>query len=135
MPAPRSRVLVAVATSLVLLTIGTIGAVRAGLAGADFMFDLEQARPPLARIAPTIAPAPPPRQARKVAVVIIDGLRYDTSVGLPHLEAWRAAGATSVWLQRGGALAQPLTGFWKSPAAVPLSAAVTLWAATAAGRR
>lgn len=96
MSAPRPRVLVTVATALVLLTIGVVGAVWAGLAGADFMFDLEQPRPPLAAIAPTLAPAPPPRQARRVVVVIIDGLRYDTSVGLPHLETWRAAGASGI---------------------------------------
>ena len=41
-----------VAAAIALVILGGVGAVKAGLAGADFTFDLEQARPPLANIAP-----------------------------------------------------------------------------------
>jgi hypothetical protein len=82
--------------AIVLVVVGGIAALRAGLVGVDFMGDLEQTRSPLARSAPAIVDAGTPRLARRVAVVIVDGLRRDKSVGLPYLDKLRAAGVDAV---------------------------------------
>ena len=82
-----------VAAAITLLVLGAVGAVKAGLAGADFMFDLEQSQPALSRIAPEIRDPGTPRLARRVYVVIIDGLRLDKSYDLPFLDELRRRGA------------------------------------------
>lgn len=71
--------------------LGGIGAVKAGLAGADFMFDLEQP-PALATVAPALPDPHTPRLARRVFLVIIDGLRLDKSFQLPFLDELRRRG-------------------------------------------
>ncbi|MBL0213579.1 MAG: alkaline phosphatase family protein [Myxococcales bacterium] len=81
-----------VAAALVLLVLGSIGAVQAGRSGASFMSDLEIVQPPLARIEPAIQDARTPRLARRVYLVIIDGLRSDRSYELPFLDSLRRAG-------------------------------------------
>ncbi|CAN5914256.1 hypothetical protein BH11MYX3_BH11MYX3_12930 [soil metagenome] len=81
-----------VIASLILLALGSIGAVQAALSGASFMRDLEIAQPPLAKIEPAIHPAGTPRLARRVYLVIIDGLRADRSYELPFLDSLRRAG-------------------------------------------
>jgi hypothetical protein len=81
-----------VAAAVALLVLGGIGAVKAGLAGADFMYDLEQVQPALARIEPIVDPTPTPRLARRVFVIVIDGLRYDKSYELPFLDELRRRG-------------------------------------------
>jgi hypothetical protein len=81
-----------VAAAIALLCLGAIGAVQAGLAGARFMFDLEQARPALVRFAPTVNPPGTPRLARRVVVAILDGLRLDRSYQLPYLDELRRRG-------------------------------------------
>ncbi|HET9993370.1 MAG TPA: alkaline phosphatase family protein, partial [Kofleriaceae bacterium] len=68
-------------------------AVKAGLAGADFMYDLEQAQPALAKTAPVLPDPHTPRLARRVFLVIIDGLRLDKSYELPFLDELRRRGA------------------------------------------
>ncbi|MEZ4366767.1 MAG: alkaline phosphatase family protein [Kofleriaceae bacterium] len=82
---------VALATALVLVGIGLVGAIRAGLVGAAFMYDLELSRSPLASHPPLLADAPA-RTTRRVALVIVDGLRYDASRTMPQLARWRADG-------------------------------------------
>ncbi len=82
-----------VATAIVLTVLGGFGAIKAGLAGADFMYDLEQVQPPLARTAPTLPDPHTPRFARRVFLVIIDGLRLDKSYELPFLDDLRRHGA------------------------------------------
>ena len=62
-------------TAIVLLGLGGLGAVKAGLTGGDFMFDLEQVQPALAKTAPVLPDPHTPRLARRVFVVIVDGLR------------------------------------------------------------
>jgi hypothetical protein len=81
-----------VVAAVLLVAIGTVGAFRAGSAGVDFMNALEQPRSPLSRTEPTLVDAGTPRLARRVVVVIIDGLRYDRSYGLPYLDELRRAG-------------------------------------------
>ncbi|HTR49858.1 MAG TPA: alkaline phosphatase family protein [Kofleriaceae bacterium] len=81
-----------VAAALTLLVLGAVGAVKAGLAGGDFMFDLEQAQPPLATVAPAVVESHTPRLARRVFLVIVDGLRLDKSYDLPFLDELRRRG-------------------------------------------
>jgi hypothetical protein len=87
-----------VAAALALVVLGAVGAVRAGLAGAHFMFDLEQTTPALAKVAPTLPDPGTPRLARRVYVVIIDGLRFDKSYELPFLDELRRRGVDT-WAQ------------------------------------
>jgi type I phosphodiesterase/nucleotide pyrophosphatase len=84
-----------VAAALTLLVLGGVGAVQAGLAGASFMFDLEQVEPALARTPPSIQDAHTPRLARRVFLVVIDGLRLDRSYELPFLDDLRRRGVDS----------------------------------------
>ena len=88
--APATRHVVTAAFTL--LVLGTLGAVQAGLAGASFMFDLEQVEPPLAREAPAVEDARTPRLSRRVFLVIVDGLRFDRSFELPFLDSLRRDG-------------------------------------------
>jgi hypothetical protein len=90
---PRTRQVVAAAVTL--LVLGAIGAVKAGTAGASFMQDLELADPPLAKRAPSIQDAHPPRLSGRVFLVIIDGLRLDRSYELPFLDSLRRRGVDS----------------------------------------
>jgi len=87
--APTRQVVVA---ALTILVLGALGAVQAATAGGDFMFDLEQIQPALARTAPVIDAHPTPRLARRVYVVMIDGLRLDKSYQLPFLDELRRRG-------------------------------------------
>ena len=84
-----------VAAALTLLVLGGVGAVQAGLAGASFMYDLEQVEPALARTLPSIQDAHTPRLARRVFLVVIDGLRLDRSYELPFLDDLRRRGIDS----------------------------------------
>ncbi|MGE0395805.1 MAG: alkaline phosphatase family protein [Kofleriaceae bacterium] len=81
-----------VAAALGLLILGTIGAVQAARAGASFMFDLEQVTPALARAEPALPDPHTPRLARRVFVVIVDGLGFDRSYELPFLDDLRRRG-------------------------------------------
>jgi hypothetical protein len=84
-----------VAAAIALLVLGAIGAVQAGRAGASFMFDLEQIEPALTRVAPVIEAPPAPRLARRVFLVVIDGLRLDRSFELAYLDELRRRGVDS----------------------------------------
>src|SRR5262245_42349838 len=85
-----------VVAAVTLVAIGAIGAFRAGAAGVGFMDALEQTRSPLSRAQPTLTDPGTPRLARRVVLVIIDGLRYDRSYGLPYLERLRRAGVDAL---------------------------------------
>ena len=93
-----------VAAALTLLIVGTLGAVQAAMAGGSFMHDLEQVQPALARIDPVIGDPHTPRLARRVFLVIVDGLRLDKSYQLPFLDELRRRGvdgeATALLLKR-----------------------------------
>jgi hypothetical protein len=84
-----------VAAAIALLVLGAGGAVQAGLAGASFMFDLEQVEPALARTPPAIRDPHTARLARRVFLVVIDGLRLDRSYELPFLDELRRHGVDS----------------------------------------
>ena len=91
-PKPTAPTRQVVAAAIALVILGGVGAVKAGLAGADFTFDLEQARPPLATTAPALPDPHTPRLARRVFLVIVDGLRLDKSYELPFLDELRRRG-------------------------------------------
>lgn len=78
--------------AIVLVVVGALGAWRAAVTGADFMYDLEQARSPLARSSPVIVDPHTARLARRVVLVIVDGLRWDSSRQMRYLATLRAAG-------------------------------------------
>src|SRR5262245_57998800 len=82
-----------VAAAIVLLVLGAAGAIQAGKAGLEFMTDLELAQPPLSRAEPVLDPSPTPRLARRVFLVIVDGLRLDKSYELPFFDELRRRGA------------------------------------------
>ncbi|HEY4058895.1 MAG TPA: alkaline phosphatase family protein [Kofleriaceae bacterium] len=84
-----------VAAAFALLVAATIAAIQAADAGSGFMFDLEQATPVLARATPTVPDAGTPRLARRVFVVIIDGLSLNKSYELPFLDELRRRGVDS----------------------------------------
>src|SRR3954470_24389583 len=84
-----------VAAALTLLVLGAVGAVQAGLAGASFMFDLEQVEPALSRVAPANPDPHTPRLARRVFLVVVDGLRLDRSYELAFLDELRRRGVDS----------------------------------------
>lgn len=79
-------------TAIVIAVLGSIGAVKAGLAGGEFMGDLEEVQPPLARTAPVLPDPHTPRYSRRVFLVIVDGLRLDKSYELPFLDELRRRG-------------------------------------------
>jgi len=81
-----------VVTSIILAALGAVGAVKAGLIGGDFMYALEQVQSPLAKTAPVLPDPHGPRLARRVFLVIIDGLRLDKSYELPFLDELRRRG-------------------------------------------
>lgn len=81
-----------VAWAILLVVLGAIGAVQAGLAGSRFMFDLEQDRPALSNVAPMVSDPGTPRMSRRVFLVIVDGLRLDKSYELPFLDELRREG-------------------------------------------
>ena len=87
--APTARV---VAAAVTLLLLGSVGGFQAGRAGASFMRDLEIAQPALANIAPWTDDPKTPRLARRVYLVIVDGLRNDMSYELPFLDELRRQG-------------------------------------------
>ncbi len=81
-----------VIAAVILVALGVAGAVQAALSGAAFSYDLEIAQPPLAKVEPAIQDARTPRLARRVYLVIIDGLRSDKSYELPFLDSLRRQG-------------------------------------------
>lgn len=94
-PRPTNMVWSVVA-AVMLLTAGAVAALFSGRAGSEFMFDLEQTDPALARVEPAIDPPPAPPLSRRVVLAIVDGLRLDTSRDLPYLNQLRAAGVDAV---------------------------------------
>lgn len=82
----------AVIAAIALVVVGAIGAVRAALTGADFMYDLEQPRSALARSVPVVVEPHTARLARRVVLVIVDGLRWDAARAMRYLATLRAAG-------------------------------------------
>jgi len=85
-----------VSAAVLLLVIGTWGAIQAGLSGADFMDDLEVARPPLThRPAPVVDAGTTPL-AERVVIAVVDGLRVDVSRKMPFLDELRHLGVDAI---------------------------------------
>jgi hypothetical protein len=82
--------------AVVLVFVGAVGAWRSAVTGADFMFDLEQARSALARTAPVVIDPHTDRLSRQVVLVIIDGLRVDASREMRFLDGLRERGVDGV---------------------------------------
>src|SRR5262245_57457676 len=77
--------------ALLLVAAGAM-AWYCGRATADFMPHPNLRRPPLAHAPPVVGPPAGPRLARRVVLILIDGLRLDTSYGRPFLDGLRARG-------------------------------------------
>lgn len=93
LPAPTT--LWSVATALALLFIGGWAAALAGRSGADFMDDLELPHPALGSAPPVESTPVAPALARRVVIVIVDGLRRDVASTLPLLGALGRRGIDS----------------------------------------
>lgn len=75
-----------------VLVVAVLGLALWAFRGAyTFLPSLNLRRSLVADTPPVIGPAPP-RLARRVVVVLVDGLRLDTSYGRPFLDALRARG-------------------------------------------
>lgn len=83
----RISVLAALHAGLIVIAgaLGAWGTLR-------FTPAINDPRPPLAHTAPYLEPAPGPPLARKVLVVLVDGLRRDASYDQPALDSLRARG-------------------------------------------
>lgn len=79
------------AVALVIAAVAAACAVWLGTAGADFMWELERGDPALASVPPRVDDPHTPRLARRVYLVIIDGLGRSRS-GAPFLDSLRAKG-------------------------------------------
>lgn len=75
-----------------LVAFAGMAAIRAGATGEAFMGALNRPFPALASTEPHLATEVAPRLARRVVVVIIDGLRLRDSYGLPFLDGLRRRG-------------------------------------------
>ncbi len=96
MPPRPTNTLWSIIASALLLLAGGVAAGFAGREGAHFMFDLDQTSPALARVQPLIATPPAAKQTDRVVLVIIDGLRLDTSLTMPFLNELRGRGLALV---------------------------------------
>ncbi|HEX4450137.1 MAG TPA: alkaline phosphatase family protein [Kofleriaceae bacterium] len=91
LPEPTSLGRIVVALGVIVAAAATAIAIAVSCA----TIDLELARPPLASIRPVIASSPTPRLARRVFLIIIDGLRDASSHELPELERLRGLGTSA----------------------------------------
>src|SRR5262245_53805846 len=92
MKQPRPlRAVWTVAMSILVVLVGGYAAVLSGLTAAEFQHALNDGRPALSRAAPVLGESPPPL-ARRVTIIIIDGLRLEDSYGLPTLDGLRRSG-------------------------------------------
>ena len=90
-----AQVRTVVATSLVLLVFAVAGVWRLANSARGFNAELALADPPLAAVAPVIADPKTPRLARRVVLLVVDGLRLDHS-RQPYFDELRARGASTV---------------------------------------
>jgi len=84
--------------ALGLFAAALIAAIVAGKTGASFMTGFEQPQPALAAVAPEVSarPSSTSRPARRVVLVIVDGLALESSRGLPYLDSLRARGVDAM---------------------------------------
>lgn len=79
------------ALSAVLVALAVYAAIVSARAASGYLGSLDQARAPIAGVPPVLGPAPR-RLARRVALVVIDGLGLTRSYGLPTLDHLRTRG-------------------------------------------
>ncbi|MDQ3365788.1 MAG: alkaline phosphatase family protein [Myxococcota bacterium] len=91
-PQPSASTPRVVAAAVTLTLLGAVGAFQAAGAGASFMRDLELVQPALATSPPWLDDPKTPRLARRVYLVIVDGLRSDRSYQLPFFDELRRGG-------------------------------------------
>ncbi len=84
-----------IVVATVVLGVAVTCAIALALSSNSFANDLALPRPPLASIRPVIAAHPTPPIARRVFLVIIDGLREASSHGLPALDQLRRLGTST----------------------------------------
>src|SRR5262245_26575685 len=84
-----------IAAALVAAALAGALAVHSGRQAGQHLKQLNDPRPVLASAPPVLMPAQR-RLARRVVLVILDGLRADASRGLPALDALRARGVDAV---------------------------------------
>ena len=90
--APSDRpVFLPLILSVVLVFFGIYLAIHIGLVSSSFMEDLNRPKPALAAVPPKLG-TPTTRRARRVVVVVIDGLRLEDSYGLSYLDGLRRMG-------------------------------------------
>src|SRR5512138_381381 len=95
-----------VATAFVLAAIAAGVAVELAVSGATTNGEFGLAEPPRSKLPPAVVDAQTPRLARRVVIVMIDGLRLDHS-HQPFLDSLRARGV--------GASASALYPTWSRP--------------------
>jgi hypothetical protein len=98
--AQPANVLAPLLTSLAIALGGGVIAWHGSQAAAGFHARLNEAAPPLASAPPTLGPGPATATtsplARRVVVVVIDGLRLDASFGHPWLDRLRRRGSEAI---------------------------------------
>jgi hypothetical protein len=91
----RSLAQAPVFATMLLAALLAVGTGAMGIAAAreafGFMGSLNLPGPPLGEVAPRLGPSSPPL-ARRVVLVMVDGLRLDTSYGRPFIDGLRARG-------------------------------------------
>ncbi len=92
----QRRVFAPVIAAAILVVLGGDMALQLGRAGARFMPRLDDSHPALARVEPEPGQMDRPRLARRVVLVIIDGLRLRESIGLPYLDELRSSGIEAI---------------------------------------
>jgi hypothetical protein len=101
-----ARILSPVAAAVLLVMVGGAYALHAARAGLRFLPELNLPRPPLAQVEPMIAKAGKPA-ARRVVLVIIDGLGASHAADLPYLDQLRRIGASAVARSHAPTLSRP----------------------------
>lgn len=101
----RGTVLCALATAA--LAASLVGLSASGISGFTAGLDLD--RPPIAQVPAAVDAAAGPPLARRVVLVIIDGLGDTRTRGLPELDALRARGVEGTASAHFPTLSLPVT--------------------------
>lgn len=92
----QRHVFAPVIAAAILVLLGGDMALQLGRAGARFMPRLNDSHPALAKVEPEPGHMQRPALARRVVLVIMDGLRLRESIGLPYLDKLRSAGIEAI---------------------------------------
>ena len=92
---PLPKVFATMAFAAALMVAAGALAWYSGVAADAFMPRLNLEHPAIASVPPNVEPAPGPRLTRRLVLVMIDGLRLDTSYGRPFLDSLRDRGVAA----------------------------------------